>query len=186
MKSIFSPAMPQDFHSGSCLSRCAWVASAGLLVQSHTPTCFALAYFTRVGIQLALQPASTRRYSQPIRAAKSAAAFCAARLWLLLLSDHHDHSERPALIQDVSAIFDGLARSVTRSLCVTVARSPMTIVRHGVVTVPGSVSCASGRVSLKCRLVASRVSRVAPYPPLMSDSVTSSQVSATWNRAGYP
>src|SRR5581483_11211753 len=66
MKSIFSPAMPQDFHNGSCLSRCAWVASAGLLVQSHTPTCLALAYLTRVGIQLALQPASTRTYSQPI------------------------------------------------------------------------------------------------------------------------
>src|SRR5690349_7010955 len=126
------------------------------------PTFLAFAYVTSVGIQLALQPASTRLYSQPIRAAKSTAFSWAARLLLDAPSDHQDHSDRPALIHDVSATLDGLARSVTRSLSVTVARSPTTIVRHGVVSGPVLCSVASGRVSRKVRLVASRVSRDAP------------------------
>src|SRR5436309_3458574 len=144
MKSIFSPATPHDFQSFSWELRSAAVSRAVKLVQIQTPTCFAAAYFTSVGIQLALHPASTRMYSQPIRAAKSAAASCAARFLLLVLSAHQDHSDRPAWIQDVSATFDGLARSVTRSLCATVARSPTIRVRHGVVSARGLVSCASG------------------------------------------
>ena len=61
----------------------------------------------------------------------------------------------PVFCGGVSATFAGVARSVTRSLCVTVARSPTTRVRHGVVSVRGLVSCPSGRVSRKCRVVAS-------------------------------
>src|SRR6266536_752719 len=150
----------------------------------NTPTFLALAYLTSVGIQLPSQPASTRMYSQPIFAAKSAAFFCALRSRLLAPFDHHDHSERPGLIHDVSATFDGAARSVIRSLSVTVARVPTTSVRQGVVRVPVPVSRASGRVTPNRRVVPLRVTRVAPYPPLASDSVSSSQVSPTWNRAG--
>lgn len=51
-------------------------------------------------------------------------------------SDHYDQAERPGLIHDVSDTFEGVARSVTRSLSVTVARSPTTKVRHGVLAAP--------------------------------------------------
>src|SRR2546429_2397353 len=164
-KSIFKPATPHDFHSGSLALRSAAVSRAEKLVQTNTPTCRALAYLTSVGIQLALHPASTRMYSQPIFAAKSAARSCAVRSLLLALSDHQDHSERPGLIQDVSATFDGLARSVTRSLSVTVARSASTMVRHGVVSVAALVSRASGRVRRKWRGVPAWGRRREPYPP---------------------
>src|SRR5690242_15710756 len=126
------------------------------------PTFLLFAYWTSCGIQLELQPASTRLYSQPIRAAKSTARFCASRFLLVVPSDHHDHSDRPALIQDVSATFEGLARSVIRSLSVTVARSPTIIIRHGVDSGPVLFSVVSGRVSWKSRLVPFRVSRDPP------------------------
>src|SRR5947209_1437973 len=125
-------------------------------------------------------------YSQPILAAKSAAFSWSARSLLLAELDHHDHSERPGRIQEVSATFDGVARSVTSSLATTVPRLPTTIMRHGVVSVPLPVSCASGRVSRKWWVLASAVTREAPYPPLTSDSVSSSHASATLNSAGYP
>src|SRR2546423_5523314 len=162
MKSIFRPATPHDFHSGSLALRSSAVSRAEKLVHTQTPTLRAWAYFTRVGIQLALQPASTRMYSQPIFAAKSAARSCASRLLLLAPSDHQDHSERPGRIHDVSATFDGAARSVTRSLSVTVASVPTTMVRHGVVSVPGLVSCASGSVMRKRWEVPLRVTWDAP------------------------
>src|SRR5436190_7585335 len=95
MKSIFSPATPQDFHSGSSELRSAALARVGWLVQMNTPTCLAAAYFTSVGTHELSQPASTVMYSQPIFAAKSAAAFWSARLLLLAPLDHQDHSERP-------------------------------------------------------------------------------------------
>src|SRR5436309_8561157 len=130
MKSIFSPTTPHDFHCGSRELRWLAVASALWLVQIRTPTCLGVAYFTRVGTHDGSQPASTVTYSQPIFAAKSTAFSCAARFLLLCESDHQDHSERPARIQEVSVTFDGLARSVTRSLATTVPRLPMTSVRH--------------------------------------------------------
>src|SRR3989440_9041862 len=185
-KSIFSPATPQDFHSGSCASRCAWVASEVKFVQIHTPTCFACAYLTRVGIQLALQPASTSTYSQPIFAAKSVYFSCAVRLPALEPSDHQDQAARPGLIHDGSATFDGAARSVTKSHSVTVARSPRNNVRHGGAREPGVVSREAGRVTRSRWVLPFRVRRVPPYVPLRSDSVTSSHVSATWNSDGYP
>src|SRR2546423_6922906 len=186
MKSIFSPATPQDFHLGSSELRSAAVARLAWLVQMNTPTCLAAAYFTSVGIQEPSQPASTVMYSQPIFAAKSAAVFWSARFLLLPPLDHQDHSERPALIQEVSAIFDGLARSVTRSLPATEARLPMTIVRHGGVVVPVPVSLASGRVSLKWRGEPSRGTRGAPYPPPPPGSGSSNPFAPTWTSEGYP
>jgi hypothetical protein len=62
----------------------------------------------------------------------------------------------------------------------------MTSVRQGVVRVPVPVSFESGSVSLKWREAGSRVTREAPYPPLASDSVSSSQVLPTWKSEGYP
>src|SRR3954451_12002455 len=117
---------------------------SGCRVQMNTPTCRASAYLTRVGIQLAFQPASTRTYSQPILAAKSVYFFCAARLPALAPLDHHDQADRPGLIHDVSVSVVGAARSVTRSLSATVARSPMMNVRHGVVSGDALVSALSG------------------------------------------
>src|SRR3712207_242881 len=119
------------------------------------PTFFVRAYRTSSGIQLALQPASTRLYSQRIDAAKSTYRFCSARLRLLGPLDHHDQVPRPALIQEVSVSLVGAARSVIRSLSVTPARSPTTSVRHGVGSGPVLVVRASGNVTRKVRLVAS-------------------------------
>ncbi len=124
---------------------------SGWRVQIQTPMCRAWAYLTSVGTQLALQPASTSTRSQPIRAAKWVYFSCAARLPAGEPSDHQDHAAWPGLIQDVSATFDGMARSVTRSLSVTVAMSPTMRVRHGVVSVRGLVSCGSGSVTRNWR-----------------------------------
>src|SRR5262245_66447133 len=111
MWSIFRPTTPHDLQRANAALIFAWVSMSGCRVQIHTPTCRACAYFTRVGTQLALQPASTSTYSQPIRAAKSLYFSCAARLPADEPSDHHDQAARPGLIQEVSATFDGAARS---------------------------------------------------------------------------
>src|SRR5439155_26565955 len=119
MKWIFTPATPHERQSGSLASRSACVSRAVQCVQTRTPTPCCRAYATSCGIQLSLQPASTRMYSQPIELAKSTYRFCAARLRLLEPSDHQDHADRPGLIHDVSVTLAGLARSVTMSLSVT-------------------------------------------------------------------
>ena len=59
MWSIFSPTTPHDFHSEKAALIFAWVSMSGCRVQIHTPMCLPCAYFTSVGTQLALQPAST-------------------------------------------------------------------------------------------------------------------------------
>src|SRR5882724_13398775 len=99
-------------------------------------------------------PASNNVYSQPIMAAKSVNSLNSSAVAGPSGYDHHAHEARPGRIQDVSAIRDGGARSVTSvAVAMSPADLPRTMTRHGIVH--GSVYRGSGPTLLVCPFVAS-------------------------------
>lgn len=143
MKSTLIPAAPHDLTSGSHFARSAAVSRVVQRNHRITSTPRARAYRTTSGTQDASQPSSMSRYGQPLRAAKSAYCFCRTGSLGLSCSDSHDHATLPGRIQEVSASFDGGARSSTNVDAVTVARSPVIATRHGVANGPVAVIEAS-------------------------------------------
>jgi hypothetical protein len=168
-----TPFTPQSLIRGSTVSRSAAVSSAVQCSHSTMSTPLARAYRVSSGTHAALHPSSTSTYGHPLRAAKSTYAFCRSKSLGLEFSLSHDHATLPGLTHDVSATFDGGAKSSTSVEPVTVARSPTIAVRHGVRSSPSEVTCSPASTTWYVPEPAACRSFEPGYRPSTSDSVSS-------------